>query len=76
MHPVHPYQNFLAVLSHPPYKMLNLGKKIVDTHVQSCLRGGGGGGGGLGEGLGMCDLKKAPQIMQKRPKTYVHDGRP
>ena len=48
--------------------MLNLGKKIVDTHVQSCLWGEGGGGGG-GEGLGMCELKKAPQIMQKRPKT-------
>ena len=39
--------------------------------------GGGGGGGGAGaKGLGMCELKKAPQIMQKRPKTYVHDSGP
>ena len=38
--------------------------------------GGGGGGGGRGGGLGMCELKKAPQIMQKRPKTYVHDSGP
>ena len=34
------------------------------------------GGEGGGEGLGMCELKKASQIMQKRPKTYVHDSGP
>lgn len=31
---VHPFRNFLAVLPPPPYTMLKLVKKILDTHVQ------------------------------------------
>ena len=57
--------------------MCNLGnekKMWIHTSKVVCkVRVGWGGGG---EGLGMCELKKAPQIMQKRPKTYVHGSGP
>ena len=53
--------------------MLNLGKKKMWIHTSKVVCEVEGGGG---EGLGMCELKKAPQIMQKRPKTYVHDSGP
>ena len=50
--------------------MLNLGKKKIRIHTSKVVCEV------EGEGLGMCELKKAPQIMQKRPKTYVHDSGP
>ena len=57
--------------------MCNLGnekKMWIHTSKVVCkVRVGWGGGG---EGWGMGELKKAPQIMQKRPKTYVHDSGP
>ena len=49
--------------------------KVV-CEVEGGGGGRGGGGGVAGTGWGMCELKKASQIMQKRPKTYVHDSGP
>ena len=58
--------------------MLNLGKKKMWIHTSKvvCEVEGGGGGGGGGGGVGNVWIEKAPQIMQKRPKTYVHDSGP
>ena len=64
---VHTFRNFLAVLSPPtpPPPLHHIqnwnSEKILHTHVR-------------GEGLGMCELKSAPE-MQRCPKTFFHDCR-
>ena len=62
---VRPFRNFLAVL--PPPTLHNLETWKIGWYGPTLFVG-------WESGLGMCELKKAPQV-QKCPKTFVHDRR-